>query len=157
MEVGGNNTSYPGGALSNFSGHAFELDGVRCASMEGFLQSLKFEEPDVQRMVCGLVGIAAKRRGRPRNTFWQRTQTLWWQGVRYRRSSHDYQRLLDRAYDAMYTQSDAFRRALYAAGRHAVFTHSIGRTNERETVLTQAEFCRRLHRLRDRLYEEDTK
>ena len=30
-----------GGALSNFAPHAFTVDGVQCASMEGFLQSLK--------------------------------------------------------------------------------------------------------------------
>lgn len=33
---------YPASALSNFAPHPFVLDGVYCASMEGFLQSLKF-------------------------------------------------------------------------------------------------------------------
>lgn len=30
---------YPSSALSNFAPHPFEIDGVKCASMEGFLQS----------------------------------------------------------------------------------------------------------------------
>lgn len=50
---------YPSGALSNFAPHPFVIDGVECASMEGFLQALKFSNPDVQKEVCKLVGRAA--------------------------------------------------------------------------------------------------
>ena len=32
------------------------IDGVECASMEGFLQSLKFSDPEMQKRVCTLVG-----------------------------------------------------------------------------------------------------
>ena len=42
MDIGSGN-GYPSSALSNFAPHEFELDGVKCASMEGFLQSLKFK------------------------------------------------------------------------------------------------------------------
>lgn len=38
MDVGSKN-AYPASALSNFSPHPFEIDGVKCNSMEGFLQS----------------------------------------------------------------------------------------------------------------------
>jgi hypothetical protein len=31
----------PARALSNLAPHGFEIDGIVCASMEGFLQSLK--------------------------------------------------------------------------------------------------------------------
>ena len=41
---------YPANVLSNFYPNEFELDGVRCASMEGFLQSLKFKNPKKQEM-----------------------------------------------------------------------------------------------------------
>jgi hypothetical protein len=37
---------YLASALSNFAPHPFVLDGVEIASMEGFLQSLKFGNPD---------------------------------------------------------------------------------------------------------------
>jgi len=63
MDVGSNG-SYPSNALSNFAAHEFVIDGVRCASMEGFLQSLKFSNPDMQVHICSLIGIAAKRAGR---------------------------------------------------------------------------------------------
>lgn len=50
-------TGYPASSLSNFAPHEFEIDGVKCASMEGFLQSLKFQNPEMQKYVCSLVGI----------------------------------------------------------------------------------------------------
>ncbi len=34
--------AYPSDALSNFAAYEFMVDGIPCASMEGFLQSLKF-------------------------------------------------------------------------------------------------------------------
>ena len=145
MDIGSKH-GYPASALSNFAPHPFEFDGVQCSSMEGWLQSLKFSNPEMQRHVCTLVGLAAKRAGRNKN--WQRTQTLHWQGVTFERDSADYQTLLDRAYDALFQQSDSFRRALNASG-NAVLTHSIGRTNPKETVLTQSEFCGRLMRIRE--------
>jgi hypothetical protein len=74
-------------------------------------------------------------------------------GVAYPRKSKEYQALLTRAYDALYAESEGFRRALEASG-DAVYRHSFGRSNESETVLTTAEFCGQLTRLRDRLRAE---
>lgn len=120
MDVGSNG-SYPGNALSNFAAHEFYLDGVRCASMEGFLQSLKFENPAMQEHICSLIGIGAKRAGQEKN--WQKHQKLFWRGQVYLRRSREYQMLLDRAYLALYTNK-GFRAALKAAG-DAVFTHTV--------------------------------
>ena len=61
--------------------------------MEGFIQSLKFKSPEMQAEVCKLVGYAAKKKGTNKN--WQQTQTLWWKGEPIKRSSEDYQKLLD--------------------------------------------------------------
>ena len=57
------NSKYPANKLSNFAGHRFELDGVVCNSMEGFLQAVKFSNPNIQEEVCKLVGFAAKKKG----------------------------------------------------------------------------------------------
>ncbi len=54
MDIG-SGTGYPSASLSNFAPHAFVIDGVECASMEGFLQSLKFQDPEMQKHVCTLV------------------------------------------------------------------------------------------------------
>lgn len=152
MDIGSSN-GYPASALSNFAGHRFVIDGVQCNSMEGFLQSLKFIKPEIQREVCKLVGIAAKRRGRGRSVAWRKTQTLYWNGEPYLRRSEEYTALITRAYDAMYEQSTSFRAALYAA-QDATFTHSIGHGDKSATVLTEAEFCRQLRRLQQRFDEE---
>jgi hypothetical protein len=112
--------------------------------MEGFLQSLKFKSPDMQKYVCTLVGKAAKFKGKDKK--WWQTQTLYWQGVEYKRDSDEYQILLNRAYNALY-QNEGFRRALEAS-KPAVLTHSIGKNDESRTVLTQSEFCGRLMKLR---------
>lgn len=145
MEVGGNNKQYPGRNLSNFFPHPFTFRGIEVASMEGFLQGLKFKSPEMQREVFKLVGFAAKKKGAPKN--WQQSQTLWFQGNPIPRRSDAYQAILDEAYDAMYEQNAAFRKALEDT-HDATLTHSIGRTNESETVLTIREFISRLNKLR---------
>lgn len=146
MDIGSGNT-YPAAALSNFSPHPFEIDGVLCNSMEGFLQSLKFKSPDMQREVCKLVGRAAKFKGRDKK--WWMTQKLYWQGQELDRHSQEYQDLLDRAYTEL-SKNTSFRKALLASG-NSILTHSMGKTDESKTVLTVREFCSRLTRIREKL------
>lgn len=146
MDIG-SGAGFPEASLSNFSPHPFVFDGVECASMEGLLQSLKFSNPDMQKHVCTLVGKKAKFAGKKKK--WWRTQTLFWQGIEMRRDSAEYQRLLDKAFDAL-SQNTSFARALLATG-DAKLTHSIGKSRQSETVLTQAEFCSRLTAIRARL------
>ena len=141
----GSGSGWPSSALSNFAGHRFEIDGIQCNSMEGLLQSFKFASPEMQEHVCTLIGKAAKFKGKPKK--WYTTQTLYWRGVQIPRDSKEYQQLLDRAFDAMYQQSESFRKALHAtSGR---LQHTMGRTDKSKTVLTQSEFCGRLMHLRD--------
>jgi len=144
MDIGSGN-GYPESALSNFAPHPFEIDGVQCNSMEGFLQSLKFESIDMQKYVCTLVGKTAKFKGKKKK--WYRTQTLYWQGKAIKRDSDEYQNLLNKAYNAL-NKNEGFRKALLATN-NANLTHSIGRSNTNETVLTSSEFCKRLMHLRD--------
>ena len=143
MDIGSGN-GYPSAALSNFAPHPFVLDGVEIASMEGFLQSLKFKNIDMQKYVCTLVGKAAKYKGKDKK--WWQTQTLYWQGKKYKRDSKEYQLLLNRAYNALY-QNEGFKKALEAS-KPSILTHSIGKNDESKTVLTQSEFCGRLMKLR---------
>ncbi|HPI81789.1 MAG TPA: hypothetical protein PK122_00950 [Candidatus Paceibacterota bacterium] len=144
MDIGSGN-AYPANALSNFAPHPFEIDGVKCNSMEGFLQSLKFESKEMQEYVCTLVGYSAKKKGSKKN--WKQSQTLYWRGVPIKRDSQEYQDLLDRAYSELY-KNTKFKAALEASGK-SVLTHSIGKSKISETVLTTKEFCSRLTKLRD--------
>lgn len=143
--------AYPSDALSNLSPHEFEFDGIKCASMEGFLQSLKFSDAEMQRFICSLSGITAKRSGAEQD--WKSDQTLFWNGISYKRDSFEYQMLLDRAYDALYT-NEHFCQALRDTG-NAKLVHTVGKSNPADTVLTEREFCSRLDKLRDRLKAED--
>lgn len=63
MDIG-SGSGFPSSSLSNFSPHPFVIDGVECNSMEGFLQSLKFKDVEMQKHVCTLVGKSAKFKGK---------------------------------------------------------------------------------------------
>jgi len=151
MDIG-SQSNYPANSLSNFHPHPFKFnyDGIEVyvVSMEGLLQSFKFKHVEIQKSVCKLAGKAAKFRGKPKK--WHRTQTLWWAGKEIDRHSQDYQDLLDAAYSQMCDQNDGFRRALLASG-DGTLTHSIGKRDAHQTILTISEFCGRLIKLRKHL------
>ena len=151
MDIGSNNKGVAG-RLSNFTPRKFIFDGIECNSMEGLLQSFKFENEEIQKEVCKLTGFAAKRRGRKRNKAWQTKQTLWWKGIEYPRKSKEYQQLLISAYKA-YGENEKVRNDLISTN-NAVFKHSIGNNKASETVLTTREFCRLLTDLRNS-YKKD--
>ena len=140
-------SDYPLNALSNFFAHTFYIDGIMCASMEGFLQSLKFKDPKQQYNICQLTGGAAKDAGMTCD--WRADQTLYWQGTPLARSGQGYQHLLTRAFNALAT-NDHFKAALKHTG-NAPLDHSIGIDDPRETVLTRQEFLNQLMRLRRNL------
>jgi len=145
-------SSYPGGALSNFSPHPFVFHGFKVNSMEGFLQGLKFKSPEMQQHVFTLVGMCAKKKGI--NKKWFRKQELYFQGIFISRHSQEYQNLLDEAYEAMFSQNKKARKALLAT-KGATLKHSIGKSDPHKTVLTEREFCSRLTKIRDRIIKEE--
>jgi predicted NAD-dependent protein-ADP-ribosyltransferase YbiA (DUF1768 family) len=144
----GSGGAYPADELSNFNPHPFTIDGVAVAGMEGFLQSLKFESPEKQTRVQNETSLKSKYLGK-RSKWWKR-QTLHWLGKEMDREGAEYQSLLDRAFGAMFDQSETFREALRATG-DAALTHSIGKDDPTRTVLTEREFCDRLTQLREKL------
>jgi predicted NAD-dependent protein-ADP-ribosyltransferase YbiA (DUF1768 family) len=153
MDIG-SGKGYPAAALSNFAPHPFVLDGVSITSMEGFLQSLKFANPEMQKHVCSLVGRAAKSKGGGKN--WKRTGKLHWNGREIDRHADEYQDLLDRVFEAMFMTNESAKKALLSTG-DAVLEHSMGKRSPKETVLTRSEFCSRLTRIRERLKAEARK
>ncbi|MDE6303093.1 MAG: hypothetical protein K2M36_05860, partial [Clostridia bacterium] len=84
---------YPACALSNFYPHTFVFDGVTCASMEGFLQSLKYNSRSKQKEICMLTGFKAKRAGKFKFR-WKRTHYVYWMGRRYDRRTRYFQWLI---------------------------------------------------------------
>ena len=142
---------YPADVLSNFYPREFSVDGVRCASMEGFLQSLKTRNISTQKKICALTGKEAKNYFRHKwsNLRWKLTGNLYWQGRKLKRIGKEYEALITHAYDEM-GKDEIFKKALRAT-ENATLTHSIGKQSKRKTVLTEKELITQLTRLRDTL------
>ena len=140
------NGLYPSNVLSNMCSNGFRLDGMVCGSMEGFLQSLKRKELDKQRQICNMKGGNARKMS---VTSWQTDQIVWWKGQAIDRQSEEYQRLIRRAYQAMFEQSERFRAALMQT-RGITLVHTSGEPSSYKTILTPSEFCGILTDLRDR-------
>ena len=141
-----------GRKLSNLQPYPFVIDGAQCASMEGFLQSLKVNDRDESERLRDMYGKEAWKAGQAYTSAWQATQTLWWDGQPIYRQSPGYQNLLNRAYDAL-SENQEFRLALMKT-LDGELTHSIGHHDTRLTVLTKAEFMYNLYRVRSKLLEE---
>lgn len=146
MDIG-SGSPWPSCSLSNFAPHEFYIDGIRCASMEGFLQSLKFKSPEMQEHVCTLVGKSAKFKGMKKN--WWRDQILYWRGKPIHRHHEAYSELICRAYDEL-SKNAGFQRAILAT-HDSSLTHSMGKNKKTETILTEQEFCSNLYRVRKNL------
>ena len=138
---------YPADRLSNFYPHEFVFDGISCASMEGFLQSLKYRSSSKQSEVCRLAGKAAKEAG-AHKLLWRITGRVYWQGKAFRRHRPEFTALLTRAYQALYAQNADFRDALTASAGKTLM-HTLGKHNPRATILTEEEFIAILNELRD--------
>lgn len=137
--------AWPANKLSNFASHPFRIDGVNIASMESFLQSTKFRDPDRQREVCQFPAKEAKAAGE--DQCW--SDYLYWRGVPYRRKGYEYHHLVSRAYDTMAAQNPSFQTALI--GSSPILLHTVGKWRRSKTCLTWWEFCHILTRLRRRI------
>ena len=136
---------YPANVLSNLCSNGFRFEGVLCGSMEGFLQSLKYQNIDKQRQICSMKGKNAKNMT---STHWQTDQIVWWKGIAINRQSLDFQDLIRRAYQAMFEQNERFRIALMST-RGMKLYHSQGEQNSFKTILTESEFCSTLTEIRE--------
>jgi hypothetical protein len=135
-----------GHRLSNLFPYPFIFRGWEYGSIEGLLQSLKFEDPEAQAELAGLHGYLAFKTGQLGNG-WKKTQTLWCQEHSYARMSPEYQQLLTDAYDACLEQNVGFVQAFIDSG-NAVLTHSIGKHDSSDTTLTASEYLIQMYRLR---------
>lgn len=134
------------GELSNFTRREFTFRGILCYSIEGVLQAVKTHDVATQMERCLLFGVKAKRAGKG-GPDWKRDQLLYWNGTPMARGSSEYKAFIEELYNAVFSQCLEFRKSLAASG-DVIFTHKIGKTERRETVLTRDEFIGQLNRLR---------
>lgn len=144
------NGAWPANVLSNFAATPFTIDGVECASAEGFIQSLKFPNVDMQVHVCSFAGRAAKNKGRKASQRIKRQQKVWWQGEEFVLRSPEHLALVERALREKFMQSKRAKRALLAT-RGATLTHNLGHRESPYTSLPAREFIRMLIEIRKEL------
>ena len=134
--------------LSNLFPHKFEIDGVKCNSMESFIQSLRAEDPTLQEKICSEYSGAMAYRLRLLIGDWRKTGTIHWRSKEIVRDSDEYISLITRAYDCLFEQNIVFKHVLLKNFTDKYFIHSTGCDDKKETLLTEAEYRAQLNRLR---------
>lgn len=140
------NGLYPSNVLSNLAHNEFEYDGVKCSSLEGFLQSLKTSDEVKQQEICLMYGGSAKKNGQ-KFMHWKENGKLYWKGKEYKRDSEEFYELVLGAYKACYQQNDIFKTALNSTMGKKL-THSSGKNDKTDTILTREEFVHFLEQIR---------
>lgn len=139
---------HPEDILSRLCNNDFCYDGIQCGCMEAFLQSLRYQNPEIQRQVCVMSASELGYRLEEYPTIdWRENQTLWWKGKPIKRDSRKYRRLIYEAHADMFRWSYRFRSVLMQTAEKKL-TFDSGNHNPWECLLTDKEFCKILTRLR---------
>jgi len=122
--------------LSNFSADSFVLEGEEMASVEGFIQGIKFPEghPTRQRAFQS-VGVEARRSGRKAER-----KLVWWKEKAIPYGSSEHRQLIERAIHAKFEQNNDARRTLLAS-EGMVLTHDLGHPESPNAILPAKVFC----------------
>jgi hypothetical protein len=141
------------GRLSNFvsinNKSGMNFDGVEIRGIEGFLQSLKFQDESTQRRICGLIGAKAQQSGQEGNS-WKSSQILWWKGKSMKREESEYSSLISRFYDQVYLNNKSNKINLMMSADLDMI-HPEGHKPKHDTILTEHEFIGNLKRVRKKL------
>ena len=134
-----------GVALSNFSLSPFEMDGVLLASVEGFIQGIKFPPGHPARDQAFLSSAwEAKHCGQGADK-----QFVYWADDQIAFGSADHHRLVERALRTRFAQNEGLRHLL-GTTQGLEIVHQTGDAPEAErTSLPAAMFCRILDDIRD--------
>jgi predicted NAD-dependent protein-ADP-ribosyltransferase YbiA (DUF1768 family) len=137
--------------LSNFSAHRFVLSGLPYASVEGFIQGIKFPPDDpARREAFQESGMAAKRIGRKAKRVY-----IWWGGQVIPYGSPAHVALIERAIRAKFKQNPETLTALIATGDMEL-VHDTGYPESAKTSLPAATFCDILTRIRHEANSQPT-
>lgn len=144
LNIGSESDDWRAKRLSNFSPDPFVLDGVRLASVEGFIQGTKFPENDpCRKRAFQSVGREAKRFGRDAER-----KFVWWQGQTILYGSREHHHLIERAIRAKFEQNLEALKALIAT-KEMTLTHDLGHPEPPNTSLPAKVFCDILTRIRE--------
>ena len=139
-------------SLSNLYPYTFLMDGYLINSMEGLLQSLKTDNMSEKVKMWGMSGVKCWKYGQQFNS-WKETQILYDNnGKPIDRHSEEYDFLIQRAYDCWF-QNENFKQRLKESLPYKI-SHSMGKTDKTDSVLTKDEYIGNMERLRDKLREK---
>lgn len=132
-------------ALANFPLFPFILDGLVLASVEGFIQGIKFPDGDATREAAFLShSLSAKQMGERAERV-----SVWWNGQSFPYGSGGHHRQIARAIRAKLFFNEGTRLALRATDGLKL-VHDLGPESP-NTSLPSAVFCHILTELRDEL------
>lgn len=149
--------------LSNLFPHKFTIydhfhpeRNITCLSIESFIQSLRVEEPELQKQICENYSgyMAWKLRLSLRD--WRSDGLIYWRGITMKRNSKEYTSLITMAYDSLFDRNIVFRELVLPTFKDKILIHSIGCDNPEETLLTEMEYRYQLNRLIERLEKDQS-
>jgi predicted NAD-dependent protein-ADP-ribosyltransferase YbiA (DUF1768 family) len=146
INIAANSDDWRGVALSNFCLSPFVLDGVLLASVEGFIQGIKFPPGSPLRdLAFAASGFAAKE-------FSARAdgKGVWWREERHDYGSPGHLVLIERAIRARIAQNSGLQAALVSTG-NATIVHETGVAESPGTSLQAIDFCRIMTTIRTEL------
>ena len=150
LNVSSTSTDWRGVALSNFPLSPFVLDGDLFASIEGFIQGIKFPQNDPRRaQAFESSAWDAKRLGDQADR-----SGAYWLNERIPYGSDDHHRLIGRAIRARIEQSAGLRKVLMST-QGLTLVHDTGHQESSTTSLPADVFCAILNDLRDELLAGD--
>lgn len=150
LNVSSTSSDWRGVALSNFQLSPFSIDNVLFASIEGFIQGIKFPEDDPRRERAFVAsGWDAKHLGGTADR-----SGAYWQGQKLVYGSSEHHQLIEKAIRARIAQNSGLAQVL-ASTAGSILTHQVGNEPESATTsLPAVAFCRILTSIRDELLSE---
>ncbi len=139
--------------LSNFANRPFEIDGAWMASVEGFVQGIKFEPDDNLRYrAFASAGSYAKKFGAAGNVsiIWliKPVRTRGYATCMVAYGSIDHHSAIDRAIEEKFLQNPDCMEALFST-KGLILTHTTGEPESPHTSLPAKLFCKILTRIRE--------
>ena len=150
LNISSTSTDWRGVALSNFGLSPFVLEGMLFASIEGFIQGIKFPEGDPKRELAFMSsGWPAKHLGDTADR-----SGAYWAGDCLTYGSPEHHRLIEQAIRARIEQSKGLQAALVSTADFTL-VHDTGAAGESPTTsLPAVVFCRILTTLRKELLSQ---
>lgn len=146
LNISSTSADWRGLALSNFRLSPFVINDMLFASVEGFIQGIKFPENDPRRLQAfHLSGWDAKHLGDQADR-----SGAYWEGQCLPYGSTQHHQLIEGAIRARIAQSIGLQRVLLSTAG-SVLVHDTGRPESQTTSLPAAVFCRILTAIREDL------